>query len=1049
MQYLSIKSACMNKYVYVCALWLMWCAQMVGQETQSKPYFQQRVDYTIQCALNDKRHELRGDVRMVYKNNSPDVLSFIYIHLWANAYKNNKTQYAKQVLEGGNTKFWYAPNSQRGYVDSMLFEVDGQAVPWSYHEKNIDIAVLTLPKPLQSGDSVVIRTPFFVKIPNNFSRLGHIRQSYQITQWYPKLAVYDREGWHPMPYLDQGEFYSEFGSFDVSITLPKNYVVAATGDLQTPSEQVFWDALAAQTAALNTQFDSTILKVPASASEVKTVRFTANNVHDFAWFADKQFLLQASDVRLPSGKKVVTRVFYTPAARTGWSSAIWYLNRSVQYYSNMVGEYPYSHATAVQGGLAVAGGMEYPMICVIPRLSGGKGLDGLIAHEVGHNWFYGILGSNERKHTWMDEGFNSYVEERYSENNYGEWGRRMQGYVPKQGKFLLGKFYDPLVVQMAQQYQQRLNRQQPIETPADKLSRVNYYINGYDMPAQMLRYLSLYLGYATFERIMHRYYDEWKFKHPSPDDFRYIAEQESKKDLSWFFDDLLKTRKRIDYTFKVLNDSTAQVTNKGEVNAPFYVFATKNNVNIASQWYNGHTGSQKIKLPSVFTKPDNWYLDNAEILSEINTRDNGQPRPIAFKPIGAIENPDRKHLYFTPTLTGNAYDKLGIGLAFYNAFFPPKRIEYTALPMYSTGTKSLTGVFDVHGSWLPLHGTNSAITLGVQGRSFHNFVNDQQNYQLRYTRIVPYLNITLPESKPHQFRSQQLNLSSIQLLQEYPKNQLDTSGQVQYLGKETRHQFFNQLTYIYHRKHTIHPYRLALNLEQHTDLDDQNNIGDNSFLKTSLDLQYSLAYPNLKNKKFDIRLFVGTFLYNPRTSSVDTLGSQFGNYPFALAANSNTDYKAQDFYFGRGKTSGIWSQQISLQQGGFKVPITNAPIGLGTSNRTIAALNLKTDFPMKLPLNIPLKAYFDIGYFQQTEISVLLSTDYKPSSQILWNTGLALELPDNAFGIYFPIATSGSLADPNSLKSILNQRGNYLSRISFTLDLTKINPAYLIRNLRF
>jgi hypothetical protein len=200
--------------------------------------FQQQVNYTIDVQLDDVHHVLTGHEKIVYHNRSPQSLAFIYFHLWPNAYKTRSTELVRQQLRNGNNDLYFAKNRDRGYIDSLLFKANGEEIKWEYDREHIDICKLLLNAPLKSGDSVVITTPFKVKIPDaRFSRLGHTGQAYFITQWYPKPAVYDQSGWHPIPYLDQGEFYSEYGNFDVSISLPKNYLLAATGDRYFASEE--------------------------------------------------------------------------------------------------------------------------------------------------------------------------------------------------------------------------------------------------------------------------------------------------------------------------------------------------------------------------------------------------------------------------------------------------------------------------------------------------------------------------------------------------------------------------------------------------------------------------------------------------------------------------------------------------------------------------------------------------------------------------------------------------------------------------------------------
>ena len=211
----------------------------------SQDYFQQEVNHKIDVVLNDVNHTLIAQQTIEYTNNSPNDLDILWFHIWPNAYKNNSTKLAKHELDNGNTELWYAEEDERGYISDLNFTINGKRVEWKFHPDHIDICKLILNKPIRAGESITIKTPFKVKIPNaKFSRLGHVEQSYMITQWYPKPAVYDQDGWHIMPYLSQGEFYSEYGSFNVSITLPMNYTVGSTGDLQNKEEKIRLDSLA-------------------------------------------------------------------------------------------------------------------------------------------------------------------------------------------------------------------------------------------------------------------------------------------------------------------------------------------------------------------------------------------------------------------------------------------------------------------------------------------------------------------------------------------------------------------------------------------------------------------------------------------------------------------------------------------------------------------------------------------------------------------------------------------------------------------------------------
>ena len=200
-------------------------------------YFQQQVNYIIDVSLDDVNNTLNGFEKIDYTNNSQDTLHFIWFHLWPNAYKNDRTAFSEQLLKLGRTDFYFSDESKRGYINRLDFKVNGITANFVSDSQNIDLGKLILPTALLPGQTIKISTPFHEKIPFNFSRGGFIDHTYQITQWYPKPAVYDQKGWHPMPYLDQGEFYSEFGNFHVQITVPESYVIAATGELQNADEK--------------------------------------------------------------------------------------------------------------------------------------------------------------------------------------------------------------------------------------------------------------------------------------------------------------------------------------------------------------------------------------------------------------------------------------------------------------------------------------------------------------------------------------------------------------------------------------------------------------------------------------------------------------------------------------------------------------------------------------------------------------------------------------------------------------------------------------------
>ncbi|HWR33108.1 MAG TPA: M1 family metallopeptidase, partial [Chitinophagaceae bacterium] len=508
-------------------IFLLLAAQSL-QLTAFSQYWQQQVNYRIDVSLNDKDHTLDAFEKIEYINNSPDTLKFIWFHLWPNAYKNDKTAFTDQTLENGNTKFYFSDKQQKGYINRLDFKVNNITAAVEDHPQHIDIVKLVLPSPLHPGQKIIITTPFHVKLPYNFSRSGHDGQSYQATQWYPKPAVYDKNGWHPMPYLDQGEFYSEFGSFDVNITVPKNYVVAATGELQNAEEKEWlktraaftWKPSVQKQKNMSGQIKSVAASFPESDRETKTLFYKQNNIHDFAFFADKRFIVNYDTCLLASGKVIGVFAYYTAQQKKEWQHSVKYSKDAVRHYSSLVGEYPYNIVQVVQGPESFGGGMEYPTITVISPGGDARSLDNVITHEIGHNWFYGILASNERDHPWMDEGLNSYYDAKYSSDKYGQ---------------------QPQLERLAFETKAVTKTDQPIELPSEKFSEANYGLVAYYKTAEWIRFLESQLGTDVFNKAMQEYFRRWQFKHPQPEDFKKVMEESSGKNLDSIFSYLGKT----------------------------------------------------------------------------------------------------------------------------------------------------------------------------------------------------------------------------------------------------------------------------------------------------------------------------------------------------------------------------------------------------------------------------------------------------------------------------------------------------------------------------
>jgi len=1030
---------------------------------QTPEYWQQEVNYSIEVTLDDNEHTLEGQVEMAYTNNSPDDLDFIYIHLWPNAYKNRQTAFAKQKLESGSTKFHYALPSERGYIDSLDFTAWGKTCQLVF-ENEQDYAKLMLPSPLKSGETTLLKTPFYVKIPESFSRLGHVEQSYQLTQWYPKPAVYDAQGWHPMPYLDQGEFYSEYGCFDVKITLPSNYVVGATGDLQTQSEIDFLNKLAEKTAKIDSFGMDT--EFPPTADNFKTLNYTQCDVHDFAWFADKRFHVLKGKATLPDTNREVTLwAMFTDFEAELWKNSIEYLHDGTMFYSARVGEYPYNQVTAVQSALSAGAGMEYPTITVIGESYDAEALEDVIVHEVGHNWFYGQLGSNERTDPWMDEGFNSYYDQRYKREKYPD----LQFKIPPPFGALVkpNKLPSRDVWEMGYQWKARKHRCQAIGCHSADFTDSNYGLVAYMKTAIALDYLAAYLGQKKFDDIMHKYYLAYEFKHVHPVDVKAFFEAETKKELGWFFDDLVKTEKNIDYHLWKVDKNAEQIGNHSfhhvqilnnpkNIAGPFSLSAVKNGEVVETVWYDGFKGTETVLFPA--HDYDEMVLDYHHEVVEYNRKNNTiknkgllkKVEPLKLRMLPNWELADKTQLYLTPLMAYNKHDKFMLGLATYNQTIPATNFEYSAAVFYAFGSKSVNWLGQAAYNIYPKSDALERIRFnvpfssfsdgdywvqaGYTGETFGSFRYFEDSY--KYYRFAPELQIDFGKKHPRSKVSKMLKLRSINIF----KQQKDGSAQIaeieaidtlKFNAEAYQNPFEDniiELSFVYKNSRRLLPYGFGVTVEQHK-----------NFLKTKLAGALKWTYPKMR-KGITIS---GSFEWIPWNNIFEGGAETKAYNPYRLALNgtANNDYKYDHLMAHRYVNEGTFSQQTTTQQNFHFLYNTGTDVGL--ADKWQAILNIKFDAPYRfqymniapeLTVGINNRSISKGNYFGDNPNS---NQVYK--SRIMAEFGLSIEVIPNAFEVFLPIVYTDDLNPTVKPK--------YLKRISFMLNLDKLNPIKFMRKL--
>jgi hypothetical protein len=496
-------------------------------------YWQNRTDYAIEAVLDTAKNEVRGTGRLTYQNNSPDPLRFLWLQLDQNIFApgsiNQRT--APPPLIFGGTPFIMASQGFTGGLTLTRLDANGKALP---HYTWDTMMRVDLPEPLPSGGAITLDLAWSFPVPvYGAGRMGRDGSLYEIAQWYPRMAVYDDvHGWNTLPYIGAGEFYLEYGDFDVRLTVPGGFIVAATGTLENADEVLTSaerDRLAR--ARADTQPVEIVsapeaghanLTRPQGASGALTWHFRATNVRDVAWAAAPNFRWDAA-----SWHGILIQTFYRPTAQLWAAEGIVMARHTIRYNSQLWALYPYPQASTVEGPID---GMEYPMLTFVPAEKSREGLYWVLMHEFGHEWFPMMVGSDERRYPWMDEGFNTFID------------------LYNAADYFSGTAYGDSVADIplhAYATNAVAGDEQPLITAPVEVRGL--YWTAYQKPALMLRLLREdVLGRNAFDPAFREYIRRWTFRHPQPADFFRTIENVSGRNLDWFWRDWIYTTARLD-----------------------------------------------------------------------------------------------------------------------------------------------------------------------------------------------------------------------------------------------------------------------------------------------------------------------------------------------------------------------------------------------------------------------------------------------------------------------------------------------------------------------
>lgn len=968
---------------------------------RSQNYFQQKVDYKIHAHLDTLNQTLDVQCVLSYKNNSNQNISEIPFHLWWNAYGSKTSAFAEQVLMTGNNKFHFADESQLGGYKQIQFFQENAELKYENYQDDLrsyeDIVNLKLSQPIKPGQSSEIVINYLLKIPFAFSRAGFKDKLYRMTQWYPKPAVLDQKGWHPMPYLAYGEYYSEFGDYEVSLDLPISF---STGHTGLPNES-------------RTEYDT--------ENRRKVIYINAENVHDFAWFSSEYYLPYTDYIDIDDETKRV--IVFVKEDNEDWEKLTNYAKRALSYYSYMIGPYPYPQVTIVEESDAVGGGMEYPMVTIISNSGDDQKVDHLVAHEIGHNWFHAILANNEREFAWMDEGMNSYFEHKYDQKHY-DFPVYNENIPPLFRPRALSSMQAGIISL------EKSRRTMSISKSSKDFDPLSYVSMNYEKMAWAFEYLKNYLGEDVFLEAVRSYYKDYQFKHVYPQDMQSIFEEVSNKNLDWFFESFIGSDGYLDYSISKANYDEGQiefiVKNRGQLEIPFSVDAINNDGELVSKtWFDPIEIGQSKRLsiqgdnikdlvvngssPFIDIKPNNNYA---------STGLNLLKRPLDVQVLKNNNDVSKNKVALWPSILTNSYDGIMLGFNMHNSIFPYQNTRWYINPTYAIGSNSLSGAFAIEHDFINTNGRLRKWTLGLDGRKFsHREIPD---FKLDYYKLAPSVTFHLAKDL--------FNNSSLQYKLHYineEKFSFTDPSIVRFRDPTIIH----QLNFRKEVKRRLSVINVLTQIEY--EKYDQFFEEEGEYLKLSLTYDRSTYYN--EDSKFFIRFFGAYFPINSERESSAFASDQVKG-SIALTSQGFTDHTFEELYFSRNgdASNGGSSSQITEVEGGFK----NTFLGrfpTGYSNDWGMALNLKMDLPFKILGAIRARPYVDLAYLNTKQL-----TADPLEGEFYLSGGLSFEV-GNVMGIYLPLVNS------KNINQNYNGEGLF-SRISFKYDLRKLNPWAIADN---
>ncbi|MDV7187216.1 aminopeptidase [Lutibacter sp. TH_r2] len=900
----------MKKYSIFITLTFVFCI--------NNTLFAQNNNIEINAFLNTETNEIEIQQKTIYYNKSNSILSEVYFHNWANAYKNKKTPLAKRFIENYSKQFHFSKNKFRGNTDISTIQIGNEYINWEESKKNPDILKVHLLKPLKPRDSIEISTNYTVKLPKDkFTNYGYGDLNFHLKYWYLAPAIYTKK-WEVYNNLDMDDLYMDFTNYNINFTIPSTY------DLVTDLDQ----------NKTENKLTTTYKLKGINKLDVELIITQYNNYIKYNSRSTRIISnLNQTDLNTNLKTDILNRELLFLEKYFGKLSTNRLLISNVEYEKNPV--YGFSQLPSFIAPYKETFEWDIKMFKILSK-----------------KYIQNQFIFNPRSDYWLQDGMQTYLMMKYVETYYPDikaigdmskvWGIR---------KLHLSKVDFNSKYSFVYQFAARKNIDQSLTTRSDSLSNFNRKIVNKYKAGLGIKYLEAYVGEQTIFNAIKKFTNKHKSSITKSDSF--LDDIETEKDLSLYKIDFLNSTRKADYTIKKIikkQDSIdVLIENKSNISVPIQLYGVKDNEIKFTQWLNGFDSIKRFSVPK--NGFDKLSLNYESLLPEINMKNNWKHvgsklfhRPLQLKFLKDIENPYYNQIFYIPVLRYNYYDGAVLGLAFSNKTILNKSFIYKLSPSYSTKSKTFSGSYSFIYENLPENRKVNKFRIGIGGSNYHYAQN------LTYNSITPFASVEFKRKSLRDVSSKVLAASLISINKQKPK--VLTNHEESY-----KYNVFN-LGYGYSNPNIITDFRYGANFQI-----------ANNFSKVSLTARYRKL--TNANRQFDVRFYAGAFLKNNTESNF-----------FSFALDRPTDYLFQYDYLGRSETSGFFSQQIIINEGGFKskLPVPFANQWLTTVNTSVGIWRW-------------LELYGDVGLVKNRGENVYFAYD----------NGVRLNFIQDILEVYFPV----------------------------------------------